>query len=130
VICAKPFTRLIALSFSEHLNLNFIALHQCYTHVRHKMQPFKPPTLVGKPAANITQPSATSEPPLKKRRISRDAEHDVEVVNAAANVLKKPKPPKAFQTPYAARKPLQNVSNPAATVSPESRTDSYYTVLW
>ena len=102
-----------------------------------KMQPFKPPTLVGRAIGTASQPSAGPEPPLKKRRVSPASEHDdFEVVAAAAKVLQKDKPkaPRAFQSPHLARKPLQNVSNPAVAAQGQPQqgrgTDSYYTVLW
>ncbi|KAK5164477.1 helicase [Saxophila tyrrhenica] len=103
------------------------------------MQPFKPPSLVRRPSGTSSQPPARSEPPLKKRRLSTETgRDDPEVVSAAAKVLQQPNPSKlkSFQTPYAARKPLQNVANPAPAAPqepPQSQSegaDSYYTVLW
>ncbi|KAK5161126.1 helicase [Recurvomyces mirabilis] len=73
-----------------------------------------------------------SEPPAKRRRISGD-DDEMEVLAAAADVLKKPNSiSKRFQSP-AVRKPLEVVKNPSSS-SQSSNTNStnnaYFTVLW
>jgi DNA repair and recombination protein RAD54B len=72
--------------------------------------------------------------PLKKRKISHEADDDdVEVIAAAANILKKPHAPKKFQPPPP-RKPLEPVQNPSSSLpsnyQAETGVEGYYTVLW
>ena len=77
------------------------------------------------------------EPPPKRRRIASDGaeDDDYEVVKAAANVLKKPKPMAmaAFQRP-SMRKPLDIIKNSSLSSQSQAPTDNgsdaYYTVLW
>lgn len=89
--------------------------------------------LVARPGLSTQQPVPSSEPPLKKRRISHQDEDDnFETIAAAANVLKQPKPLKKFQAPV--RKPLDTVRNPSSSLpsgSPhEKAAEAYFTVLW
>ncbi|KAF2143506.1 uncharacterized protein K452DRAFT_269082 [Aplosporella prunicola CBS 121167] len=89
-------------------------------------KPFKSPLLARRPA-NVqdlrhTSPNA-SEPPPKKRRVSR--ENDAEPPTA---------PPKAVHVSAVPRKPLVQVVNPAASAlsrqADENGVEGYYTVLW
>ncbi|KAK5116477.1 hypothetical protein LTR62_008026 [Meristemomyces frigidus] len=102
------------------------------------MKPFRPPTSVPSHTSlhlNSGQGSR-GEPPAKKRRISGDNDawsDQVEILAAAADVLKKPKPSiKKFQSP-ALRRPLEVVVNPSGSPqhdpSPGS-SNAYFTVLW
>lgn len=97
------------------------------------MKPFKPPTVVARTLSN-SDPAyhISSEPPQKKRRISSQSDDgDLEVLAAAAKVLKKPKPLQKLQ-------PLvQKSTNPTAAPSSSQTGDAkpsgpegYYTVLW
>jgi len=84
------------------------------------------------PAGDISDMDGTSEPPAKRRRISSDDEQ-VEVLAAAADFLKKPKPiSKRFQPP-ALRKPLEVVKNPSGLSQSNDASGTnkaYFTVLW
>ena len=97
------------------------------------MKPFKPPALVSRPAGPSQQRTSSFEPPLKKRRISHEPDdNDREVVTAAANILKQPKPFVKFQAP--ARKPLEILPNPSGSSQGSSQAEvggeGYYAVLW
>ena len=98
------------------------------------MKPFKPPTLVNRQPLHGSQSRPSGEPPAKKRRISGNNSTDdkVEVITAAANILKNPKPVRKFQSP-APRRPLNPVQN-AGISSQSSASDNgaegFYNVLW
>lgn len=97
------------------------------------MKPFKPPTVVARTSSNSDPaPVSSGEPPQKKRRISCQSDDgNPEVVAAAANVLKKPKPMQRFQ-PLVQRStnPTAAPSNSQANEAKPSGPEGYYTVLW
>lgn len=105
-----------------------------FSHRNAAMKPFKAPTVVRRTPSNSQQPVVLAEPPAKKRRINHENEDDkIESINAAANILKQPKPVPKFQSP-ATRKPLAVVENPSSSLSsgPEEKhhAEGYYAVLW
>ncbi|EME85402.1 uncharacterized protein MYCFIDRAFT_213848 [Pseudocercospora fijiensis CIRAD86] len=101
------------------------------------MKPFKPPSLVNRPAQVPSPP--LGGPPAKRRRISKqgDEEDGVESTIAAAKILStapstKPLLPSQKFQPPAIRKPLTplpNASSQPAT-QPEDALQTYYLVLW
>ena len=96
------------------------------------MKPFKPPTVVRRPSDHSQLPTYPAPPPLKKRKISLEANDDLEAIVAAANILKKPPALKKFQPPPP-RKPLEPIQNPSSSLpssQAESGIEGYYTVLW
>ncbi|QDS77723.1 hypothetical protein FKW77_004290 [Venturia effusa] len=99
-------------------------------------KPFKPLQLKRRPSenTNLTQSSnGSSDPPVKKRRISNDSDPGA-TATAAAQYAALPKPAqKPGKTFLAHRAPLKTLSNgkSAETAAKEySGIESYYTVLW
>jgi hypothetical protein len=95
------------------------------------MKPFKPPTIVKQPSGNSQTSRYPELPPLKKRRISHEADDgQIKVVAAAANILKGPLLPRKFQPP-ARRKPLEPVENGVLSYPfHENGVEGYYRVVW
>jgi DNA repair and recombination protein RAD54B len=94
------------------------------------MKPFKPPTIVSRPARD--EVAVSEQRPQKRRRIS--PEGDQEATLAAANALKKPAvmPSQKFQRPTP-RKPLASVPTKGVlqnATEPEQLLENYFTVLW